>query len=515
MQKAYRNKRYIYDSLYGEIYLPDFIWNIISCPEIQRLREVRLCNINSLCLTGGANINRYEHAIGTCYLAQECLNSWPLLNPVSKKERELFLLAALLHDVISGAFGHSIQYIEGFEHEKEFKYAVFGERGESYRYKLATSEPIFFGMPRELCSRLSKEDIETIGEIIAGKGRFGPLINETIDLDNIDNVFRLAYHIGLVKSGDVPLKLAKSLYTGYSGKERDKLVVRKEAVSLIEEWHKVRKKLYLLLLQNPEEFSAKCMLTEAIEISKENKMFPFTWNDVDFELLQKLSKVSSEISNIVLRIMKGQLYGCMGILSTSKIDKYKFFMDTNKRRKLENKLSEGVKTKYLITIDSSFKDIICRKEIPDVLRKNLSTIGYNLSSKAIIKSSGENKWKIKDESHTYIMEQINNGIEVYELITKYKNIKIVIHSILDVNKTERHVCIRTDIGRVVKIGKSSHQLLIGVFFKNVDLDIYKIQKVADDALIKIRQEIYVYLSNALGDPNLKEVELYSEINECK
>jgi len=218
--KSKKEKRYIYDALYGAIYLPDFIWDVISCPELQRLREVRLCNINSLCLTGGANINRYEHAIGTCYLAKICLENWPPLNPITKEEKIHFLLAALLHDVVSGAFGHSIEYIEGFKHEEDFIYAVTGERGSEYEYMTVSTEPIFFGMPRELVSRLEnlkkrykmEIDIKKIGEIIAGRGRFGPLLNNIMDLDNIDNVFRLAYHIGLVKSGETPIKLAKSLY---------------------------------------------------------------------------------------------------------------------------------------------------------------------------------------------------------------------------------------------------------------------------------------------------------------
>jgi len=32
---------------------------------------------------------------------------------------------------------------------------------------------------------------------------------------------------------------------------------------------------------------------------------------------------------------------------------------------------------------------------------------------------------------------------------------------------------------------------------------------------KIRQEVYTYLSNILEDPNLQEVKLYGEIDECK
>lgn len=443
MKKMDKNRRYIYDPLYGPIYLPDFIWSIIPCPELQRLREVRLCNINSFCLTGGANINRYEHSIGTCYLAQECLNFWPLLNPVDEKEQELFLLAALLHDVSSAVFGHSLQYIEsryGFEHEA-FKYAVTGAEGASYSYKSTTLEPIFFGMGRELSSKISSEDIDEIDKIVKGEGRFGPLINSTMDLDNIDNVFRLGYHIGLVKSGEVPLKLARSLYI-----ENNKLIVRKEAVPLVEEGYKARKRLYQLLLLNPEEFSAKCMLTEAIEIAKAKKEYPFRWYYVDYEFLKKLSDISSELSIIISRLLKGDLYGCIGIFSTMKIDKDEIFSDVKKRTKLEDELNS-------------------------ILRAKLSS--------------------------------------------RFKSAMVALHLIIDVNKTERQVCIQTDDGISVKIGRSSKQLLIGVFFKNQDLNIYKINKIPSNTMYKIQREVYSYLSDILEEPNLRKVELYGEINECK
>ena len=434
MGKNYKNKRYIYDPLYGVIYLPNFIWDVINCPELQRLREVRLCNINSLCLTGGANINRYEHAIGTFYLAQECLMSWPILNPISEKEEKQFLLAALLHDVTSAAFGHSVEYIEslsGFDHEKAFSYVILGEKGSSYQYKSATLEYIFFEMLRELSSKLSEEDIKAIGEIIAGKGRFGPLISSAMDLDNIDNVFRLGYHIGLVKSGVNPLKLAKSIWI-----ENGKLVVMEESVPLIEEWHMIRKKLYKLLLLNPDEFSAKYMLSEAIELAKIKEIHPFNWYDVDYKLLEELAKKSSETSIIISRLMKGDLYGCIGIFSTAKTNKYEILRDSIRRKELEDELSRTVRSK---------------------------------------------------------------------LPSRFKSAMIALHPIIDVNKTERQVCIQTDEGIVVKIGNSSNQLLVGVFFKNMGLNMHEINKIPNDIKSIITQEMFTFLSNILEDQNLGEV----------
>jgi len=440
------NRRYIYDALYGVIHLPEFIWDVLNSPEVQRLRDIRLCNINSLCLTGGANINRYEHAIGTFYLAQQCLDTWPLLNPVSKEEKRLFLLASVLHDVSSAAFGHSVEYIEskaGFDHEKSFEYVVLGEEGKAYQYRFATFEPVYFGMQRELPSKISEDDLRAIGQIIAGKGRFGPLLNATLDLDNLDNVYRLAYHIGLVKSGEVPLEVSRSLWT-----KDGQQIVKEEAVPLIEKWHAIRKKLYLLLLLNPDEFSAKCMLSEAIELAKDKDVQPINWYDTDYEILSKVSKISSETATIISRLVKGDLYGCIGIFSSTKIDRYDTFTSFGRRKALEDELSKLIRTRF--------------------------------------------------KSYHYA-----------------KSIMVALHPIIDVNKTERRVEIRTDKGENVQIGQSSRKLLIGVFLKNKDLNIHSLNKLPKELSDGLSTSVLEFLASKLNDSYLLEIKQYAEVHECE
>lgn len=437
------NNKYIYDALYGSYCLPDVVWNVIPTAELQRLREVRLCNINSLCLTGGANINRYEHAIGTCHLAQECLETWPLLTAVSTNEQENFLLAALLHDVASAGFGHSVEYIEsqsGFDHETAFLNVITGRASGPYTYKSTTLEPIFFGMPRSISSKVSESDLRLIGESISGKGRFGPLINGDMDLDNIDNVFRLAYHIGITKSGDIPLKLARSLWVEDGG-----LVVKEENIPLIEEWHDVRKKLYKFLLLNPQEFAAKCMLTEAIEIAKSKRRHPFNWYDVDFVLFQELNGVSSETASLVARIMRGDLYGCIGVFSAAGTAKQSVLTNKDNRTELEEQIGRLIRDKF--------------------------------------------------------------G-------PRFKSVMVALHLIVDINKTERQIEIRTDRGQVIRVGNRSSQLLVGAFFKNVSLSMYDMDRIPAEITEDIRREISAILRDVLVDDTLKEVDLYSEAREC-
>lgn len=435
--------RYIYDALYGAIYFPDFIWKVLSCPELQRLREIRLCNINSLCLTGGANINRYEHSIGTCYLAQKCLEAWPL--QLNNKEKKLVQLAALFHDITSTSFGHSVEYVEsryGFQHQDAFLNVIDPSRFLSndtiYQYQACSLQPIYFGMHGQLLKIIKEKDVlESIGQIISGKGNFGPLINGSIDLDNIDNVFRLSYHIGLVKSGEIPLRLAQSLWV-----ENDKLVVKESAVSLIEEWYEVRRKLYSFLLLNPDEFSAKCMLNEAIEIAKKQSPISFAWSDVDYMLLMKMADLGDQVKGIVSRLMIGDLYDCMAIFSSSEIKKYDVFNDPEVRKELELKISKDIRNTH------------------------------------------------------------RGGL---------KSAMIALHAISDINKTQRKITICTDTGRTIKIGHPTNRLLIGVFLKNAHPNMFKLGYSPEEIAEPVGR-IKKYLSMYLDD-DLKELDLYSEINE--
>lgn len=434
------NKRYIFDALYGVIYLPDFIWELIPSPELQRLREIRLCNINSLSLTGGANINRFEHAVGTCYLALKCYESWLLKRAINESERRVFLIAALFHDVANSAFGHSVEYVEKYRPEDSFFDILHGTKGTNFTAKRASTEPVFFGLRGTLYETLSDKfqlndrELQQISDAIQGQGIFGPLISNGIDLDNIDNVYRLAYHIGLVKETCTPLKLASSLIV-----ENNELLIDEKSIHLLQDWFETRKLLYNFLLLNPDEFAGKCMLTEAVEISKEREFIPFKWSDTDYELLKKLGNSSSENAVLITRLMTGNLYGCVAIFSTSEIAFYNDLVNPVMRKVIE-------------------------KEIEAIIRQKYSHLRSAL---------------------------------------------IALHPILDSNKTERKIKMRTTDHESVEIGYSSKRLLIGVFFKNKDLNINSLRGTLKGAT-SIQMDIRGYFSQKLKDPNLSQLELYDE-----
>ena len=137
------SQKRIFDPLYGTIHLSEFEYELIQLPEVQRLREVRMCNINSLLITGASQISRFEHSIGVMYLAKVWLENNKKILPYPLKAEDI-LAAAILHDMQTGPFGHSLQYVlednevEGnFEHQnvhnsKKSKY--YQDFDANYKY---------------------------------------------------------------------------------------------------------------------------------------------------------------------------------------------------------------------------------------------------------------------------------------------------------------------------------------------------------------------------------------------
>jgi uncharacterized protein len=429
------SRRYILDPLYGKIHLPGYVWEVFSAPEIQRLREVRMCNINSLCLTGGANINRFEHAIGTVHLALEWLQAHPF--GVSPDEARLFALAALFHDVGSAAFGHSVQYVlerEGYEHESFFD-QIRGGVTEGYTYQRTRYEGVYSGLPRRLPKLVSDQELRAISKLVEGKGRLGQLLNGTIDIDNIDNVFRLAYHYGIYRSDDTPQRLARAI-----DMEDGVLTIEPADLPLIEQWYDIRRELYEYLLLNPDEFSAKAMLQEAIEIARQVEASEFRWADVDHELLKKLHDAHPDSKDIVDRLVVGELYGCFGIFQTGASRGYEMREFDEHRRPLEQAIA------------------------------------------------------------SFLREEGRGD---------YGQAWVRVHGIADVNKTQRRITVQPKgSGEAKTIGYPTNRLLLGVFLKNRDLTMTRIDpaEISDE----MRRGVTHILGKFLGVTDVESLPLYAE-----
>lgn len=340
---SFNEKRY-FDPLYGAVALTDFEYSLLFLPEVQRLRYVRMCNINSLLVTGASEISRFEHVLGVMRLAKEWLGNNG--QNLSEIERSSFLSAAILHDFQTGPFGHSLQYVlEETETEGDFRHEDVAHGHSQNFHQKADAAASFAGQLFQGATKLS-ENWQEISNLIEGSGKLGPLISGTIDLDNIDNVVRLAYHVGVASREDaeIALEMARDFRP-----KNGMLEVSSTSLPLITRWQDIRSRLYHLLLLDWAEFSAKAMLTKAIETLIDLKFLGSdVWKMTDLEFLEHIERTAvgegQEAKNLAQRVRRGDLYAPLFLGEIQGTDLYESLNVPVAKRQLEKDLRQEINT---------------------------------------------------------------------------------------------------------------------------------------------------------------------------
>lgn len=281
------------DALYGDIVFPGAIADLLGTPAVQRLRSIRLSNIDSLSMPGIANISRYEHAIGAAYLASRI----GFKHRISRIDALVLQAAALLHDVAITAFGHLVEealhYIKApFDHEMKLSMLLHnsndGELGGIDLQLYAGRESGLRAWAQQMFGVEAEERLRAITEAFAGKGKFGPCISGGVDLDNLDNVTRIAFHMGLAVDRELPIRIARGIV---GSTEKDGAIFDPASVDLIGKWLELRRKVYNRLMLSRDDFIGKVMLIYAtVAAYLEGDLDPprYAWTLTDSELIQHL-----------------------------------------------------------------------------------------------------------------------------------------------------------------------------------------------------------------------------------
>ena len=291
----------LHDSLYGGIRFDQPFAALIEAPVTQRMRHVRLSNIDSLDMPGIANLSRYEHVLGVAHLA----GLVGFRSKLTSFEALALDGAALLHDWAITSFGHLVEEAfqfsgASFHHEAHLASLSAGEQDSDVlgldRQILAGRELGLRSWAERSTSSPREADrlVQTISDYIEGKGRLGKIIAGTIDLDNIDNVTRMAYHLGIVRSGELATQLAKSIVD--VDPDTGAPVFSDGASEAIAAWLETRRLVYNFLMLSKRDFAGKVMLlfaTVSAYDAGEIKPADWSWTDGEFYSALRKSEVAA------------------------------------------------------------------------------------------------------------------------------------------------------------------------------------------------------------------------------
>ena len=175
---------FIKDPLYGYIRLTEIERNVIDTLAVQRLRRIRQL-AGAEFVYPAANHTRFEHVLGTMYLAGVVSENLPVHLTIEEKQR--IRLAALLHDVGHAPFSHLFEPLllkyMGRNHEDMSRWII----ADSTLAEAINNQGI---------------DAKELSGLAVGKPSkperpfLGQIISSSFDVDKMDFVVRDSYHTG-------------------------------------------------------------------------------------------------------------------------------------------------------------------------------------------------------------------------------------------------------------------------------------------------------------------------------
>lgn len=311
----------LYDRLYKELKFPPIIMDLLNCPGLLRLRDVRMANNQFVAFPAFATASRYEHSIGVCYLAGICAESLRL----DEKSTIELMIACLYHDVGTPPFAHAMEEVLqakfGFDHEKNLMDLIMGTTG-SFDGEFAQ---IYQGQSlkiRSVCqgkvARKLGLDLERIAKLAIGDPNepLSGLVNSKgIDLDNIDNIFRASSAMGIIQEecGEMAKMLAGAFLLNngeicLNALYRDK----------IRKWKQIRDLQYTAIFESINDFAYQTMIKKAINLlledDEEVRLDKESWRLTDSEMTYGVLLRHKKSREIMRRVLLCRPYTCLGIL---------------------------------------------------------------------------------------------------------------------------------------------------------------------------------------------------------
>jgi HD superfamily phosphohydrolase len=273
----------ISDPIYGQFDIPGYIAELLATPEVRRLSNVRLLNALSPSLATLGEIRRYSHTLGVIFLASK--NSFMGYDAEAVKA---FFAAVLLHDIGTPPFGHLFEYQlrdrYKWHHENVISSVISGKnKPEAGGHQIFGGRAIQF---LRVCRRLGINE-DFLFSLVSRSHPLSKLIFGTLDFDNLDNVIRMSWALGIGNSPETAIKISAALAVN----SRGELELSLDLKPSVAQWLSLRRRVYDVLVFDGPTVAAQAVLSKAIATGFDQGVLTAQdWDRHDEELVELLRR---------------------------------------------------------------------------------------------------------------------------------------------------------------------------------------------------------------------------------
>lgn len=272
-----RERLFIDDPVFARLEIEPELCPLLAHPLLQRLNHIKQLAFAYL-IYPSATHSRLSHCLGVCKLAETALSG--ILNrgvlytaegvePIgltAPERRKLMLkakVAAMLHDVGHGPFGHALDRFVGchYQPRKEITHA---DKEFSRRYiKSALADRMPQGVePEDIALMVSSTKEEA--DLTGWHCLIAQLVNSTLDLDRMDYLTRDAHMTGLVMQKSMVGELISAMRPF---KKDNKILLAYDRSSLphLDSFLYTREMMFLNCYDHPRKAAAERIFTRLVD----------------------------------------------------------------------------------------------------------------------------------------------------------------------------------------------------------------------------------------------------------
>ena len=244
----------IKDPVHGYVYVSRTERDIIDSFPMQRLHRLRQL-AGAEYVYPGANHTRFEHSVGTMYLAQRLTEDSNISQYLSEEEAETVRLAALLHDVGHGPFSHV------FEHLLE---KFLDKTHEEITLWIIEKSELHDILEKASCNAAAVAKLAVGSLHREGRNYLDQIVQSAVDVDKLDFIVRDTYHTGAEYGNVDVFRLIHMLDV-----LNDSLAVDSGALSALESFILARIESFKSIYFHRVSRAAQIMLATAMEEARD------------------------------------------------------------------------------------------------------------------------------------------------------------------------------------------------------------------------------------------------------